>query len=150
MTENKRKLEFEKIFVFWFVHPSARLEKPFRGFSEILLHNISYEITSFSIILPNPKIREKKYYKFQRHSLLTALHKKICACEQRILSASVYWFEKKVLNEKCLLFPPSFLLFVGRASLLLVNFRHYTFIHKGETNKDNTNLLFHNNNNKTV
>ena len=28
--------------------------------------------------LPSQKIREKKYYKFQWHSLLTALHKKIC------------------------------------------------------------------------
>ena len=33
-------------------------------------------------ILPNQKIHNKKYYKFQWHSLLTALH--ICACGQCI------------------------------------------------------------------
>ena len=34
-------------------------KKPFRGFSEILLHPIYYEFTSFSIFWLNKKIREK-------------------------------------------------------------------------------------------
>ena len=83
-------VEFEKIFLLFFlsIPLSSDCKKPFRGFLEILLHNLSYEFTSFSIFWQNQKFRGKKYSKFQRHFLLTALdNKKICACAQRI-----FWF----------------------------------------------------------
>ena len=58
-------------------------KKAFRGFSEILIRKISYELHHFHILT-----QREKYYKFQRHSLLAAFHeKKICACAQRI-----FWF----------------------------------------------------------
>ena len=46
-------------FLILFIPQSSDCKKPFRGFSEILLHNISYEFTSFSIFWPNKKNREK-------------------------------------------------------------------------------------------
>ena len=74
MTKSRRKFEW---FLILSIPQSSNCKKPIRGFSKILIHNIFYEFTSFSIFWPN-KNPQKKYNKFQRHSLLTVsvLHKK--------------------------------------------------------------------------
>ena len=62
-------------FLILFIPRSSAFKKPFRGYLEILIHKISYELYHFPYFDPNQKIRETKYNKFQRHSLLAALHK---------------------------------------------------------------------------
>ena len=89
MTEGKRKLEWRRVrkyirFLILFIPRSSNCKKPFRGFAEILIHKTTYEFRSFSIFYPTKKFAKKKYYKFQWHSLLPALIKKICVCAQRI------------------------------------------------------------------
>ena len=81
MKESKRKLEWCRVrknirFLILFIPRSSDCKKKlFLGFSEILIHKISHEFTSFSIFYLTKK-STKKYLKFQQHSLLTALHKK--------------------------------------------------------------------------
>ena len=63
MTGGKRKLEWRRVrkyirFLILFIPRASNCKNPFRGFSEILLHNISYEFTSFSIFWPKQKIRK--------------------------------------------------------------------------------------------
>ena len=63
--------------MFWFCSfpDPAIVKNLFADFRKFYYTIISYEFTSFSIFWPNQKISEKKYYKFQQHSLLTALPK---------------------------------------------------------------------------
>ena len=93
MTEGKGKLEWRRVrkyirFIILFIPWSSNCKKTFsRIFGNFNTQNLLWIYIIFHIF-PNQKIREKNNYKFQRHSLLTALHKKkIWACAQRI-----FWF----------------------------------------------------------
>ena len=81
MTEGKWKLEWCRVkknirFLNLFIPRSSDCKN---NFSRILGNFIRRHVVWIYIIfhiLTQPKIRENKYSKFQRHSLLTALHKK--------------------------------------------------------------------------
>ena len=65
MKEDKRKREWCRVpnnirFLILIIPRSSDCQKPFRGFSEILLHNISYEFTSFFPYFDQNKNPRKK------------------------------------------------------------------------------------------
>ena len=91
MTEGKRKLEWRRVrkyirFLILFIPRSSNCKKPFRGFSEILIHKISYEFTSLSIFY---QIKNSEKYIISFSGTPYWLHsiEKICACAKRI-----FWF----------------------------------------------------------
>ena len=80
MTGGKRKLEWHRVrkyirFLMLLIPRASNCKKPYRGFSEILLNNITYKFTSFSYFDPTNK-SAIFFNNFQRHSLLTALQEK--------------------------------------------------------------------------
>ena len=68
-------------FLILLIPSSSDCKKTFsRIFGNFNTHNFLW---IFYILTQSKNPRKKKSYKFQRQSLLAALHKKICACPQR-------------------------------------------------------------------
>ena len=86
--ESLSDVGFENIFVFLilFIPRASNCKKPFRGFSEILLHNIFLWIYIIFHILTQPKNPRNFFLQFSA-ALFIAPMKKICACAQ-----CIFWF----------------------------------------------------------
>ena len=84
MTGDKRKLKWRRVrkyirSLILFIPRASNRKKPFRGFSGILLHNISYEFTSFFLLWPNQKIHV--FLWFSAAFLIDCAQcKQTCAC----------------------------------------------------------------------